>query len=69
MEGLIAGEAKITPHIPYFCREGNSIVKQWEEKFDDGHGHTGIMTMIQFKNAKGKISDPIMRYIKWDNQW
>ena len=66
-ESISDDEVKVTPHIPYFCRDGNTIVRQWTEKFDDGHGHTGVMTMIQFKNAKGKVSDPIMRYIKWGN--
>lgn len=58
-------EVKVTPHIPYFCREGNVIVEQWEEAFDDGHGHTGVMTMLKYKDKKGKVSEPVMRYIKW----
>lgn len=66
MEGLLAGEIEITPHIPYFCRGGNKIVKQWEENFDDGHGHTGVRIMIVYKDKNGKLSDPVMRYIKWD---
>lgn len=66
-ESISAGEVKVTPHIPYFCRDGNTVIRQWTEKFDDGHGHTGVMTMILFKNKKGVYPDPVMRYIKWDN--
>lgn len=68
MDSLIAGEKEITPYIPYFLRDGNSITEQWTEVFDDKQGHTGVMTMLRFKNAKGKVSEPLMRYIIWDKK-
>ena len=63
-----AGFIEPTTHIPYFCRNGNRIVKEWVEDFDDGCGHRGKMTMlIYYDKKKNKNSDPVMKYIKWEN--
>lgn len=62
----LAGFTEPIPHIPYFCRNGNYIVKEWVEDFTDAVGNSGQRTMIIFYDKKkNKNSEPVIRYVKW----
>lgn len=52
------GLAKITPHIPYYLADGNTLVKKWKEGFTDRLGNEAILTKVIFKSKdkKGKPS-------------
>lgn len=59
-------ESKIIPFVPYFCRDGNKIVKEWQEQFTDPTGNSGTICLVIFTNKKGEESPPTTRWIKWD---
>ncbi len=53
------------PFIPFFLRDGNKIIKQYEEDFVDSVGNRAIITYIDYQDKKGKVLERIVRYVKW----
>lgn len=53
------------PYIPFFLRDGNKIIKQYEEEFVDKVGNRAIITYIDYEDKKGKVFERIVRYVKW----
>lgn len=53
------------PFIPFFLRDGNKIIKQYEEEFVDKVGNRAIITYIDYEDKKGKVFERIVRYVKW----
>ncbi len=53
------------PYIPFFLRDGNKIIKQYEEDFVDKVGNRAIITYIDYEDKKGKVFERIVRYVKW----
>lgn len=54
------------PWINIQYRPGNSVVKEWEEFFDDKAGHTGIATWLIYRDKNNK-EHKILRFIRWHN--
>ena len=50
--------------IPY--RQGCKILAKWDEDFDDGEGHTAIVTKVNYINPKGKTIKGYILYTKWN---
>ena len=55
----------ITPIIPFYASEGNSITSSWEERFFDRNNNEAILSVLTFKNKKGRISDPVVYRVTW----
>ena len=56
---------KIEPWINIQHRPGNTVIAEWQEKFDDKAGHTGTAWYCTYRDKKGQ-EHTIMRYIRWD---
>jgi len=52
---------------PIWAKKGNVLKEFTEELFDDGYGHTGIMTIANYTTKKGDLKS-ILAYIKWYEQ-
>lgn len=52
-----------TPYKPIWTRPGNTLVDKWTEPFTSGPCR-GIVTMIRFKNKKGKLVE-VIGFVKW----
>jgi len=50
---------------PFFCRDGNKVIKEYEEDFVDQAGNCAIITYIDYIDKKGKVTERIVRYVKW----
>lgn len=61
-------EIKIKPFIPLWNREGNYLIRMEDSFFDDGVGHTGILTTAIYWNKKKKKEDFMDAWIKWDKK-
>lgn len=55
----------IIPILPFYSSEGNSVVDSWEEEFQDRNGNKAVVSVLTFKNKKGKISEPVVYKVKW----
>lgn len=51
------------PYQPIWARTGNTLIERWDESFSSGKNH-GIVTMVRFKNKKGKLIEAI-GFVKW----
>jgi hypothetical protein len=56
---------KIQPHLPVWVRPPNKLVRTYDKPFDDGYGHSGIVTVKVFLDKNGKEQE-VDAYIKWD---
>lgn len=52
------------PYIPIYKRNGNKVIKEWDEMFDDGVGHIGLASYVLFADKNG-TEHKMMKWIKW----
>jgi len=65
--GLMAGkEIKVIPHIPFYKQNGSVVIREWQEDFEDRLGNKAVLTHIEYKDKKNKISTAVIR-VKWSN--
>lgn len=63
--GVLAGKVhKVIPHIPYYKADGNTVVREWEEEFEDRMGNKATITKVEFLTKKGKLNETVIR-VKW----
>ena len=48
-------------------RTGNKVVRKYEEHFDDGCGHTAMITKVDYTDKKGKLVEGFILYINWNS--
>lgn len=58
-------EKEIIPHIIEPFRHGNTIIRKYEEFFEDEVGNSSINTYVDFKDKKGKINERFLLYVSW----
>lgn len=56
---------RIVPFLPYYSSNGNIVLKEWQEPFEDRLGNRAILTKIVYRDKKGKISDEIVSKVRW----
>lgn len=57
------GVAKITPHIPYYLADGNTLVKKWKEEYTDRLGNEATLTKVEFLTKKGKLNEAVVQVL------
>lgn len=55
---------KIQPHIPFYCSNGNSVVRKWTEPFTDKNGNEATLTLVVYKDKKNKEHEAVIR-VQW----
>lgn len=55
----------IVPFLPYYCSNGNLVIRMWDEPFEDRNGNKAMLTKLVYKDKKGKISDEIVSIVRW----
>jgi len=69
--GPLCGKIKkISPHIPYYLAEGNTVVRKWTEAFVDRLGNKATLTKIEYKTKpkkgkKEKIIEAVIQ-VRWE---
>lgn len=61
-------EKEIIPHIIEPFRAGNTIIRKYEEFFEDKVGNSSINTYVDFKDKKGKLNERFLLYVNWIKQ-
>lgn len=66
MEDVSAGKPrKIVPIIPFYKADGCTVVREWQEEFEDRAGNKATLTKLIYRNNKGKLSEEIVIRVKW----
>lgn len=55
----------IIPILPFYSAEGCVVIERWNEDFVDRNGNKMVLSLLKFKNKKGKISEPVVYLVKW----
>ena len=64
--GPLAGKVpKIIPHVPFYKADGNTVVREWEEEFEDRCGNRATLIKVEFITKKGKLNETVIR-VKWE---
>ena len=59
-------KTKIKQYIPIPFRVGTKNHKQYEVLFDDKHGHSATLTLIDYVDKKGNSVDGYILRVRWD---
>ena len=57
------GVVKITPHIPYYLADGNTLVNKWKEEYTDRLGNEATLTKVEFLTKKGKLNEAVVQVL------
>ncbi len=49
-------EKEVNPHIIEPFKSGNTIIRRYEEWFEDIVGNTSVSTYVDFTDKKGKLN-------------
>lgn len=55
----------IVPIIPFYCRDGNIVIKRWSEDFVGKSGESATVHKLIYQNKKGKLSEHITYRVEW----
>lgn len=58
----------IEPYIPLPFTSGFQIIKEYQEEFEDVIGNKAIISYVDFKDKKGKVSERFVMRVKWINE-
>ncbi len=58
-------EKEVNPHIIEPFKSGNTIIRRYEEWFEDIVGNTSVSTYVDFKDKKGKLNERFLLYVNW----
>jgi hypothetical protein len=58
---------KLKPYTPLPYRQGNKVIREYKERFDDGAGHTGSCNLVDYITSKGKLIEGFTMQVIWDN--
>lgn len=65
--GVMYGEIKIVPHVPYYLADGNKLIDKWNEIFTDRVGNKATLTKVRVLTKKAKISEYVIQ-VRWNNE-
>lgn len=58
-------EKEIISHIIEPFKSGNTIIRRYEEWFEDIVGNTSVSTYVDFTDKKGKLNERFLLYVNW----
>ncbi len=58
-------EKEVNPHIIEPFKSGNTIIRRYEEWFEDIVGNTSVSTYVDFTDKKGKLNERFLLYVNW----
>ncbi len=58
-------EGVIEPHIPFYARSPNKIIKYYNEDFDDGCGHTAVLRKVIYLDTKKNKTHVATAQVSW----
>lgn len=57
---------KIEPFLPHYARPPNKVLEYFDERFDDGVGHTGVIRKVKYFDSKNKKETITTAQVIWD---
>ncbi|MFK4136667.1 hypothetical protein ACI2KR_31015 [Pseudomonas luteola] len=59
----------ISPFLPAWAREGTTIIKVWDEPYQNSFGRKAMVTKVRFKLKKNGSTSEIemVKWVKWLN--
>lgn len=55
---------RIVTYLPHYAQEGNTLLRRWEEPFEDRNGNKAILTFVEYQDKKKKVSQAVI-LVKW----
>ena len=62
---MSALEKEIKPFLPIPYKNGNTVLKKYDLPFVDRVGNKAIITYVDFKDRKNKVTEKYVMHIKW----